>query len=135
MIRYEDLVDHPEEQARKLCAFLQVEFYSEMLSLNRPTENLGDTKGETDIVSGNHGKYKMLMTEKEVANVEAYCAESLRQLGYSVSHQGSNKRLSMVEIRRYQVSDVVRLIQKDAQEVGWTNAIQSRVGHFIKVKW
>ena len=78
MIRYEDLVDHPEEQARKLCAFLQVEFYSEMLSLNRPTENLGDTKGETNIVSGNHGKYKMLMTEKEVANVEAYCAESLR---------------------------------------------------------
>ena len=79
MVRYEDLVDQPELEARKLCVFLNVEYEAQMVSLSRATENLGDTKGATNIVAGNYGKYQEKMTLDEIAAVESYCADALVQ--------------------------------------------------------
>ena len=60
-VRYEDLVDTPEKEARRLCTFLNLEFESGMTALQRATENLGDTKGSQQIVAGNYGKYSTQM--------------------------------------------------------------------------
>ena len=135
-VRYEDLVDTPEKEARRLCTFLQPEFESGMTALQRATENIGDTRGSQQIVAGNYGKYTAQMNSEELRSVEAYCAEGLTLMGYTVlQHTGSNKRLSSIEEKKHQAGDVWRLVQLDAQNKGWMEAMRSRVSHFIKTQW
>ncbi len=135
-VRYEDLVDAPEREARRLCSFLALDFESSMIALQRATENLGDTKGAQRIVAGNYGKYKTQMNTDELRSVEAYCAEGLNQMGYTVlQHTGPNNRLTPLEERKHQAGDVWRLIQIDARDKGWFEAMNSRVSHFIKTQW
>ena len=135
-VRYEDLVDNPRKEAKRLCDFLDLDFEPDMLTLERATENLGDTKGERNIVAGNYGKYKERLTSGELAEVEACCADGLRAMGYSVDlHNGETQPLKPWVLRRHQLGDIARLIQLDAKEKGWVEAIESRVGHFIKTQW
>ena len=135
-VRYEDLVDHPEREARRLCGFLHVEFEPSMIALQRVTENLGDTKGRKEIVSGNYGKYKRVLSTADLRGVESYCAEGLELMGYVLEvHNGPNRRLTPLEERRYQAGDVWRLVRLDAQNKGWAEAVRSRVSHFIKTQW
>ena len=132
-VRYEDLVDRPQTEIEKICTFLDVDFVPEMVELSRATENLGDAKGQTEILAGNYGKYLTQMTPSEIEEVESYCVDGLRSMGYDVGYQGRLKRLSTLELRRHQLGDAYRLIQKDAETQGWMASIESRVGHFIKV--
>lgn len=135
-VRYEDLVDAPDREARRLCAFLNLEFESSMIALQRATENLGDTKGSHHIVAGNYGKYATQMNTEELRSVEAYCAEGLELMGYTVSqHTGPNKRLTSLEEKKHQAGDVWRLVQLDARNKGWIEAMRSRVSHFVKTQW
>ena len=46
LIRYEDLVTRPEEVLRSLCAFLEISYAPSMVELARPSENLGDARGQ-----------------------------------------------------------------------------------------
>ena len=135
-VRYEDLVDDPEQQAHRLCDFIGIRFEPSMTILQRATENLGDTKGQQNIVAGNYGKYKTQLTTEELRSVESYCGEGLLRMGYSLEqHVGPNIRLTSLEEKRYQAGDVWRLIQLDAQVKGWVEAMRSRVSHFIKTQW
>lgn len=132
-VRYEDLVDHPQVAAEKICTFLEIDFVPEMVELSRAPENIGDAKGHTEIMAGNYGKYRTQMTPAELEAVESYCIDALRAMGYNFGYQGSLKRLSNLELRRHQLGDAYRLIQRDAETQGWIASIESRVGHFIKV--
>jgi len=135
-VRYEDLVDNPLEEAKRLCTFLELVFEDGMLTLDRATENLGDTKGSVHIVAGNYGKYKERLTSRELTSIEACCADGLRAMGYEVDlHKGDTQPLKPWILRRHQIGDIVRLIQLDSKEKGWVEAMESRVGHFIKTQW
>ena len=135
-VRYEDLIDAPEQQAHRLCTFLGVDFESSMTTLQRATENLGDTKGQQKIVAGNYGKYKTQLDTDELRLIESYCGEGLLRMGYRLEqHTGPNNRLTSLEEKRHQAGDVWRLIQLDANGKGWVEAMRSRVSHFIKTQW
>lgn len=44
-IRYEDLLENPEIELKKICLFLKIQFDSQMLHPSNTTENIGDAKG------------------------------------------------------------------------------------------
>lgn len=69
-IYYEDLITEPHRTLMKVCSYLDIEFLPSMMQLNKPTENLGDAKGETRIVSDNYQKYRTKMTQATIKRIE-----------------------------------------------------------------
>ena len=76
---YESLLADPENEIRRLCEFVGCAFDPRMLSLATPTENLGDAKGQVDIVASNSGKYKAELTVDELRNLEEILLPALTE--------------------------------------------------------
>lgn len=133
-VHYELLVDNPEPLLRKLCDFIGVNFEEGMLDLSRPTENLGDTKGQATVVAGNYGKYKAQMSNQEIRELEELAGEALRSLNYECAFTGPSRRLEAIEEYRYHLQDIVALLRQEAQESGWRSSLRRRIGHFWKTQ-
>lgn len=69
-IFYEQLLADPETTLRAVCQFAGCDFVPAMLALERPSENLGDAKGRTDIVKDNTGKYHEQLTKDQIKRIE-----------------------------------------------------------------
>jgi hypothetical protein len=86
-VRYEDLVAAPEEELRRICAFLGEEFSPAMLAYHRErrssriekrnAQNLGQP-----VMSDNTGKWRTQLTGRELRIVEAVAGDSLERYGY-----------------------------------------------------
>lgn len=94
ILRYEDLLDRPEEELRDLCAFLDLPFDPAMLRFHEEDE----AKEEADrteywenldrpVMRGNKGKYRDQLTEGQVEVFEAEAGSLLELLGYPRMHE------------------------------------------------
>ncbi len=77
LIKYEDLLNQPDQTMRDFCSFVGLEFEKNMLSLSRPTEKIGLTKGKTHIVSDNFNKYKKELSATQIKSIEELCYDML----------------------------------------------------------
>ncbi len=85
-IRYEDLVTNPSDEIKKLCAFLKIDYFDNMLEVNK--KDLGDVKYHehhknifNEINTNSIGKWRKL-SKIEVDEIERYTAPNLRKYGY-----------------------------------------------------
>jgi len=115
-MKYEALLDHPKETIGQLCEFIGIEFEEDMLRLNVPSENLGDTKGATVIVKGNHGKWKNSLEPAQVQRIERICGPLMRQLGYPVSYEGDAAPPHRLLMGLYKLSDGFNLMRFEYAE-------------------
>ena len=86
-LRYEDLLDRPEEELRRVCAFLAEPFDAAMLHyFERPTHYPTDEANARNlgrrVIEANKQKWRRTMTSREIEVVEAAVAPTLRLLGY-----------------------------------------------------
>jgi hypothetical protein len=84
LLRFEDLVQGPEGEVRKICRFLGVEFERAMLdvpqvnSSNRP--NLADRKGiATDVLD----RWPQILSESEIAICERVTERLMKRFSYA----------------------------------------------------
>jgi hypothetical protein len=126
LVRYEDLVTRPEEVLRELCTFLDLTYDPAMVALERPSENLGDARGQTTVVASNVEKWRTGMAPSLRRKIEALCADGLRTHGYECLHAGPQERLSRSERRARQVVDGANLIRFDVEARGLMGAIRFR---------
>ncbi len=89
LVRFEDLVTEPEEQARRICHFLNVryspqmlEFHTDPLVVHNATWNSAWSDLQMPIQGDNRGLYKEQLSETEIRYVEAVCAEEMEFFGY-----------------------------------------------------
>ncbi len=119
LVRYEDLLAEPEVVLRRICVFLGINFEPAMLSLDRPSKNIGDAKGQTCIVADNQGKFKRNMTERTLRRIEEIVGEVLKSHGYAlVMPDVQQRRLDSYEMRFAQVREGWHLIQSARKERG-----------------
>jgi len=74
-IRYEDLVESPEEELRALCCFLDIEYEANMLNLGEDTSYSKPSKKYAN-------QWQQKQTKKEIGWVESRCANLMAQRGY-----------------------------------------------------
>lgn len=101
-MRYETLVAHPEEEVRKLCAFLGETFEPRMLvdrseaRIPRPEGRMGDAvhdkwrarhigQSASPITSSSLEKWRSELSTLEVGVIEARCSGPMREAGYELS--------------------------------------------------
>lgn len=104
-IQYEKLLENPEKELKRCCTFLNLEFDSAMLSISASTENIGDTKGEKEVISTNQKKYLTLMDPDLRLQIEAIAAPALKEFGYEMDYLGETRRVSSLSMAYYQVLD------------------------------
>jgi hypothetical protein len=90
LLRYDDLLDHPEQSVRVLCSFLDEEFEPGMLRFHegreaRTSAELSESWRNTakPVMTGNAGKYRKHLAPREVEMVEAVCGPLMERLGYA----------------------------------------------------
>ena len=91
LLRYEDLVRHPEQEVRRLCRFLEVEFDPRMLDSGNYYDwaRGGTWRGNSSYVSRVAGistefleRWRRVLSPSELALVELVCAPEMELLGY-----------------------------------------------------
>lgn len=126
VLRYEDLVESPEQSLKKVCAFLGLEFDAAMCQLTRPSEQLGDAAGCTQILAENVEKWRRTLSPLLQDRIQALCAEGLREFGYPCTHSGKPATLSRAERRLRQMADGFNLIRFEVAARGVFGAIRFR---------
>lgn len=127
-VRFEDLLNNPQEILLDICIFLDISFENKMLHLSKSVEEVGDAKGETRIVSNNKEKWMKNMTPEYIREVEAICAAQLTYYRYPISCQPQvQKRLSRFRMGLYQLFDLWNFINADYDNRGILNNLYFKI--------
>lgn len=88
-LKYEDILDQPEETLIDLCRFLSIDFRDDMLEFHaRPeTRNIaGHVQAWNNLsrplMSRNSSKYKTELSREQWVHIEAMCRVEMEKLGY-----------------------------------------------------
>jgi Sulfotransferase family len=128
-VKYEELLQSPEAQMRRLSGFLGLEFCSAMIRLERPVEPRGAAAGATQIKQDNVRKFTDALTAREIRNVEALALDTMRLLGYQPLQARAQRRLSHLEERLLRVKDGLQLVTRAARRRGLAYALRFHVSH------
>jgi hypothetical protein len=123
-LRYEELLEHTVEAMRRVCAFLSIPYQDDLISLTRPTENLGDTKGVSGIVRSNVNKFRSEMKPATRTRIERISGEMLLSAGYQCEISDEFTRNGRWRMRYYQLLDGINLIAATARERGLAGALR-----------
>jgi len=92
LLRYEDLISHPAGVLQRLCGFLGETFEPGMLEYHRFGEakksgslSISWRNTAMPVMSGNSGKFRRFLSEREVLLFEAIAYEALDGLGYTLT--------------------------------------------------
>jgi hypothetical protein len=101
VLRYEDLVQRPEESMRALCRFLGSPFDPAMLRMEdvRRYDSLRDSRDDgIPITTDGVGTYRLAMKPSEVAFIQATAGKSMRGFGYGPVHTAlsGSQRIGLV---------------------------------------
>jgi hypothetical protein len=91
---YEDLLYDPLRIVSGICDFIGCEFTPEMTELKKPSENLGETKGEARIVPENIKKYVKELPPSKIKRIEEIVFPIMSSLPYEMEYAVEFKPLS-----------------------------------------
>ena len=135
-IKYEALVTDPSEELRKLCDFLSVPYSQDMIKMEKPSENLGDTRGIAKIVGSNLKKYQTQLSNSEIKRIEELVTPVAHQLGYEYeADQIKFKPLKAFEQHLYKLLDGVALFRFYSKEYGLAGAAKFVLNNYSKSSW
>ncbi len=110
-IRYEDLVKDPETTLTRIFTFLDLNYDPTMLKLQKPAENLGDTRGCVAVVSSNTEKYKSRLQAVEISRMESLCWDMLHCYGYQAGKYPDLKRVSNWQMSWFMFADMANRLR------------------------
>lgn len=103
-LRYESLTTTPRETLLPVCEFLDIDFEESMLSPTRPKKSA--SLAPTFVA--NSEKWRELVSELEVAEMEGLAGALLAELGYTVTNPRGNARLPAWKRMYFQLADTCR---------------------------
>jgi hypothetical protein len=110
-VRYEDLISAPNDTLSRICDFVGISFDENMLVLNQPSENLGDTQGAMSVVRDNYGKWRRQLEVNEVQQIESIAGAFMIELGYPPLYNAGDQDLSRGRMTMGQVLDALHIAQ------------------------
>ena len=129
-MRYEDLVERPEDEVRAVCSFLELPYSAEMLAIEETDRSKvveDQAAWFTNVWSGINtsgvGKWRREMTAENEALFESVAGAELAELGYETRGDGT---AAGVRVPAYAAHDAamrtvnfvrLRLVQERGREV------------------
>jgi hypothetical protein len=134
-VSYEDLLRSPAAVLPRICDFLDIEFEPRMLTLARPSENLGRARGARHVVADNQGKYASRMAPGMIRVVESLAGHAMLQFGYPLATPAQPaKRLSMLQLALAQLRDGLELVRHRSRGKGVLSALVFHLRYFVTTR-
>ena len=131
-VHYEALVQDPNEQIRRICAFLGEEMHPGMLAFHQRAEArrsaaLSESWANTGkpVSADGVGRWRGRLTDREIGLVEALAAESMDALGYSPS-RAPQPLPGTLERLQQQVSGRMDWLRVEAQSLRRDRNVRAR---------
>ncbi len=115
-IRFEDLVQQPEDTLTTVCQFLNRQFDPAMLEIIHP-ENLGSARGKTVIVSSNVQSYSKL-APNQVKRIEEITFPTAEAYGYVPEYATRHQPLSRAAMAALTLADYAQNLARYARSKG-----------------
>jgi hypothetical protein len=128
-VRFEQLLQDPELQMRRVCLFLDLEFSADLTELAQSVEGRGDAAGRTDVVRDNFRKFESRLTPKEIAAIESLAWNAMSELGYEPLHATRQVQLSPTMQQFLKLKDAAHLVASGMQRKGVAAAIRFHTAH------
>jgi hypothetical protein len=131
-VHYEELLSDTESVLRQICTFLGIDFDPVMLTLDKPSENIGDAAGMSHVISDNLNKFLKTMNPRLLTRIEALAGETLTACGYKLTQPPQQRtRLSAVAMRFAQLRDAWNLVQFKNPKRGLLGAARFYYRYFM----
>ncbi len=95
VIRYEDLIQNPEEVSKKICSFIGVDFSYDMIDGNKFREGDGSSwsqnssYGTSKEISAKYSeKWREVLNEDQIKLIEMLCCHEMKLFGYDPINEG-----------------------------------------------
>lgn len=85
LVKYEDLVDRPEEEIGRICAFLGEDFEPRMLEVGRQNSSyfgVDRDRDRTGISAGSRDRWRQALDPAEIRLAERLCRVRMTEFGY-----------------------------------------------------
>jgi len=128
-VKYEELLQNPEAQMRRLSTFLGIDYRPDLIDLQQSVERRGHAAGRTGIVQDNFHKFEKYLTPREIAAVESLAWPAMAALGYEPKYAHGPKQLGPLTEQVLRLKDGVQLLLKDAKQRGVAGAIRFHTSH------
>ena len=123
-IRYEDLISDPEGVLRSVCSWLEIPYLEGMTHFDRPSEDLGDTKGRARIVSTNMGKYRNELRQDQILRIEEIVYPVAIAVGYAMDYAKGFRPASRLALLSYRIMDGITSLRFHMQRKGWLTGMR-----------
>lgn len=128
-VRFEQLLQDPELQMRRICLFLDLEFSADLTELSQSVEGRGYAAGRADIVRDNFRKFESRLTPKEIAAIESLAWNTMQELGYEPLRATRQVQLSPMMQHLLKLKDAAHLVGAGMQRKGIAAAIRFHTAH------
>ena len=96
LVKYEDILEHPEATMKKLCQFLGLPYDPKMLGFHQQDETQKISEYvqawnnlSKPLMNQNLNKYRTGLTDEQCAYIEQNCQNEMAALGYTPDHDAS----------------------------------------------
>nr|WP_321233986.1 sulfotransferase [uncultured Psychroserpens sp.] len=127
VIRYEDLLDKPEDILKETCKFLNLEFQKEMLKFHK-SSNKYIGKHHSDLIfkeidSSNINKWKVQLNDKETKLYQMAAGNVLKKYGYELMHKTTSMSSTFLFLKDILIGLPKRVIELIKVRLAFRRAI------------
>jgi hypothetical protein len=128
-VRFEELLQDPDTQMRRICLFLDLNFFAGLTELSQSVEQRGYAAGRTEIMRDNFRKFETRMTPHEVATVESLAWNCMHSLGYTPVRATSQRQMSALMQTMLKLKDGAHLVKSGMARRGVAAAVRFHATH------
>jgi hypothetical protein len=128
-VRFEELLQNPDTQMRRICLFLDLDFFSGLTELSQSVEQRGYAAGRTEIMRDNYRKFESRMTPREVAAVESLAWDGMKALGYTPLQANGQRQMSSLMQTMLKLKDGAHLVKSGMARRGVAAAVRFHATH------
>lgn len=128
-VKFEALLQQPERQLRRICMFLDLNFFSGLTELSQSVEQRGYAAGRTEIVRDNFRKFETRLTTREIRSIESLAWHGMRALSYAPVCASGATRMSPVMQKALQFKDGAHLVASGMARRGLAGAVRFHKTH------
>lgn len=128
-VRFEELLQDPDTQMRRICLFLDLPFFAGLTELSQSVEQRGYAAGRTEIMRDNFRKFETRLTPQEILSVESLAWHSMQALGYTPVRAVKQTQLSPLMQYLLKLRDGAHLVATGMSRRGVAAAVRFHATH------